>query len=78
MKRGLIEIEKEKVEIPGVLRSMLYPFRDMEVGQSFFVPCEPGKQKKLQASISRSARRMRPTKFVTRTTPTGVRCWRIE
>lgn len=50
----------------------VYPWRDMEVGDSFLV-LDPPKAFRQQVS---SRNRMGEEKFVYRTTPEGVRVWR--
>ena len=72
----MFEIEKG-VEIPKNSALALYPFKTMDVGDSFFVPCDADQREKVQRTISQCARRRQPLKFVTRQLADGVRCWRI-
>ena len=75
------KIEKEK-RIP----SLRYPFKDMRVGDSFFVSLNGRHSYKIAQSILASARfyRRRYNKedfrFITRhiKDEDGVRCWRVE
>lgn len=56
-----------------------YPFAGMEIGDSFFVPCEKGRDHRVSAAAANYARRKHAgKKFSTRRTSTGVRCWRIQ
>jgi hypothetical protein len=60
---------------PGAGRKSKYPFRDMEVGDSFM---EPGvAPKAARCAACRSGRRLNK-KFMTRTVEGGVRVWRVE
>ena len=74
----MFEIDKG-VEIPAKrARRRNYPFREMEVGDSFFVPTD--KPANVSASICGCVRSSRyPGKrFTSRKVEGGVRCWRIE
>lgn len=55
-----------------------YPFRRMEVGDSFFVPFVP---KRVQSAAAYFTRRNPQYRFCTRTVKekgvNGVRCWRV-
>lgn len=76
------------IEMPAhTSRRRRYPFTDMEVGDSFFVPLDGRKAENLASSISGSARsgraaRANGRRYVTRTVVEngvkGVRCWRVE
>ena len=63
-----------------------YPFEQMEIGQSFFVPKDYGKKEKaslkdrLNGSRIGAQRRFKPKRFALRTmtNPDGYRIWRIE
>ena len=65
-------------------KAPIYPFRFMQVGDSFFVPLEGRKIRKLTSSIMGSARskRMAGVKFSVRSViendVKGIRCWRIK
>ena len=58
-----------------------YPFREMEVGDSFFVPVDGRKRKGVQSAILGSARNERlpdmifTTRFIE--DADGYRCWRV-
>lgn len=56
-------------------RRSLYPFDDMEVGDSFF---RKGPYDRMQANILGCASRRKPKKFTTRRVTGGIRCWRIK
>jgi hypothetical protein len=74
----MFEIEKgvEIIKLRG--RDSKYPFRLMDIGDSFFVPCEKGKKEAVQRSLSQCARHSKPLKFITRQLDDGVRCWRSK
>ena len=73
----MIKIEKNipisKMKAGG--RHPKYPFADMVVGDSFEVG---GKSTRQFAGSVNSASKRCGFKFVTRTTESGVRVWRIE
>lgn len=83
----MLEIEKG-IPIPKVDKSYAYdskyPFKVMEVGDSFFVPVDREQPRKqfhrvaMNISASCRAKRMNGKKFLTRTLRDGVRCWRVE
>ena len=52
-----------------------YPFANMQVGDSFFVP---GKKSKNMAGSVANAARTRNAKYATRAVDGGVRVWRTE
>lgn len=70
-----IAIQKN-IPAPPINRVSVYPFREMEVGDSFFVTGVP------IAGIHGCARRHRPKRFACRTVcengVRGVRVWRVE
>ena len=79
----MYEIDKG-VEIPppnttnGSRR--IYPFREMEIGDSFLVPVD-GDKKLQQARIGSAASyygKRNNKRFVTRTVDGGARVWRVE
>jgi hypothetical protein len=51
-----------------------YPWRSMEVGDSFLIPSDD--PKKLQRRMYQNYRRYKPMKFETRMVEGGVRIWR--
>ena len=78
----MYEIEKE-IELPSVISlRRLYPFKEMEVGDSFFVPLNGRDSRMVSVAIMGAGRatRMKGEKFTTRVNKEkdGVRCWRIE
>jgi len=61
-------------------RKSKYPFRDMEVGNSFFVNEKldvKRMQQKLAAAASMFCRKNPDHKFKTQAFPAGVRLWRV-
>ena len=64
------------IEIPSRNVDARYPFKDMEVGDSFFTTSTP------QSYVSLNTRVLRPKKFSCRTVVEngirGLRIWRIE
>ena len=79
-----IRIEKN-IPIPALTtgRARIYPFKEMEVGDSFFVALDGRERRNVQKSIIGACRhaRLAPKKFCTRyiKEPTeGFRCWRFE
>lgn len=65
----------------GVRNSCKYPFREMEIGDSFFVPAEEITVRKLvqrmSTAVSRAARNT-GCKFAVRSDDAGVRVWRVQ
>lgn len=55
-----------------------YPFADMVVGDSFFVPCEKEKSEKIRTSIKNCARYKNNKKITTRVVDGGVRAWCVS
>jgi hypothetical protein len=73
----MFKIEKNiPIPVPtvGVRRSM-YPFADMAVGDSFEVV---GKNARQFSGATNSAMKRYGFKFVTRSTESGVRIWRVK
>jgi len=80
----MIKIEKG-VKIPpkkGGSQKKIYPFKTMVVGDSFFIPYGTGDKKKVRIVVSSAAsnfaRENQGTMFITRSSDSGVRCWRIS
>lgn len=77
----MYEIEKG-VPIPDDPRGRRgkYPFKDMEVGDSFFVSCDDEKRKKtVRNSIYASRwRREKGYKFKCSLEKEGIRVWRVK
>jgi len=70
----IFEIEKG-VPIPNIIPSRsIYPFRDMEVGDSFFVKCH----KNIYSTVTTHNKRNAPKIFTARKEGSGFRVWRIK
>lgn len=67
----MIKIEKNK---PMPQRNK-YPFRDMNIGDSFLFPAQV---KDPHSAAAVASRNYAPKKFAARVTPEGVRCWRVQ
>jgi hypothetical protein len=72
----------ESVELPQAKgKKSIYPFKTLEVGESFFIFCESEQmtktQRKMSALCVMSGKR-HGKKFVTRRVDNGVRIFRIE
>jgi len=74
----MFEIKKD-VPIPAVRmpggRGVKYPFRSMEVGDSFHADVSAAEAKKIQYAATAYSRR-NGVKFTTRRSDTGVGIWR--
>jgi hypothetical protein len=68
----VIKKGRRKKTLPG--RDAKYPFREMDVGQSFFVPGDP---EQLGKAVLGCARRVEGAKFRMQIV-TGIRIWRVE
>jgi hypothetical protein len=73
--------------IPPSRRKTSYPFDQLEVGESFVVPCEKEKRKTKAANVSQSGERFRNSdpQYANRrfhvsgtAEENGVVCWRVE
>jgi hypothetical protein len=72
------EIEKD-YPIPKIERRHKYPFKDMEIGDSFFAPFEDGvAPERVRVRIINAAKVYDPMKFITRKVDGGFRVWRIS
>lgn len=76
--------KKERPKASEVIkeRKSRYPFKDMEISDSFFVPCEVVTPAQIQAQVSTCARLYsdrhgKGWEFKTVRYPDGVRIWRI-
>lgn len=69
-----VKIERG-VPLPPARNQRLYPYPQLEIGESFFVPS--GRQAEIATQAWRWSKKLQ-RKFVTRTRPGGVRVWRIE
>ena len=83
MSDGLFRIEK-KIPIPaGRCVRTPFPFLDMNVGDSFLVPCKPDEFKRIRNRIwmqaKAFARREPEARFrvTIRFVEGGARCWRV-
>lgn len=56
----------------------LYPFDEMEVGDSFLIPCTKEEAKAKRGSVLVSTKRVPLMNFTTRITTKGVRVWRTK
>lgn len=65
------------IPMPKRPSAQKYPWRKLEVGESFFVPCE-GKRIQEFQSQTWNAGRAHNRKFATRRENGGIRVWRIE
>jgi len=74
----MIKIEKG-VKIPEKNK---YPFTQMELNDSFFVPAPNGNEDKTRSSLSAALtaanKSMRPIKFTLRKLEGGFRVWRVN
>lgn len=79
---GPFEIEHD-IPIPSPIREgkpPVYPWRKMEIGDSFLVPLDSYSRKahsRLSTALSQAGRRS-GRKFCTRRVEGGIRVWRIE
>lgn len=64
-----------KVE-SGISMPQRYPFKDMQVGDSFLLP--PGVKRTAVNVAALRYGRKHGMKFTIRKVPEGFRCWRIE
>ncbi|MBX3488902.1 hypothetical protein [Parvibaculum sp.] len=80
-----IEIDKN-IALPPLPQTFLrlYPFPDMDVGDSFFLAGKAAERQRLRQRIRCAARRFAARRaapderrFTTRAVEGGVRCWRI-
>ena len=62
-----------------------YPFENMEIGDSFLIPCLKKDKQRIQSAVSASMKRVPRMKFTTKYVVTGtdviitgVRVWRIS
>lgn len=79
----MYEIDKGiEIPAPNIANNArrLYPFPEMEIGDSFLVPGD-GDKKVLQARLGSAAcyfGKRNSKRFVTRSVEGGVRVWRVE
>lgn len=80
--------EKYKIEkgipitrrVRGLGPGAKYPFEDMEIGDSFLVPCSKEDKRKKVSTVIGSSKRVSFMKFCSQYRPKedGVRIWRIS
>jgi hypothetical protein len=71
------KITKAK-DLPPPQKRTKYPWDQLEVGDSFFVPCAPEKMPVLATSLTASGnRRVKDYRITTRREKDGIRVWRI-
>lgn len=80
--KPMYEIEKSvplPKRKPTEAQNRVYPIREMEVGDSFFVPCEPLNRFKTRNKVYSSLRayKQKGEKFSVRFAADGLRCWRV-
>ncbi len=80
MIRTSITIEKN-IPIPD--NRKLYPFSEMEIGDSFFIPMKIGEnnyrqKQKVHLAVWRFHQRHSDKKFTTASEDNGIRIWRIR
>lgn len=74
----MFQIEKN-IPIPGVAaRNTKYPFLQLEVGDSFFVPCAEEQKKSFRGRLAGRVVKIKDRKFTVRSVDGGMRVWRIE
>ena len=76
----MIQIEKGVPLPKNTTRKTKYPFREMEVGDSFFITdkIDAEKTRKKVSAAATMFCLQRDCKFKTQTFDTGVRIWRIK
>jgi hypothetical protein len=68
----------KSVPIPKIRQGTVYPFAEMEVGDSFFVPVqEPSKASSIRACASAYGKKNNVV-FSCKQVEGGVRVWRVE
>ena len=75
----MIEIEKGVPLVSWKSCGIKYPFNDMEIGDSFFIPCDEGNERETRRRITIAVdyRRIEQKKYSVRQVSGGIRCWRI-
>jgi hypothetical protein len=72
------KIEKGLPIPPGKGRGGMYPFDQMEAGDSFFVADDPGIKGTSVSNSAASYERKHNKKFSVRKVEGGWRCWRVK
>ena len=73
----MYEIERG-VEMPVIKKTAKYPFKELAVGDSFFVPDEAGMSGRRMHSTAYNYGKRYGMKFVARRVEGGMRVWRQE
>lgn len=58
-------------------RASIYPFAEMSIGDSFFVPLTAKKTNSVTGATNYYNKKLAPKKFVCRSFKTGTRVWRV-
>ena len=76
----MLKVDKNiPIPLPRGKRTSIYPFKEMEVGDSFLVPSsEIEERRRIARSVYSSAHKHRPSRFVVRHTNEGIRVWKVE
>ncbi len=76
----MFEVEKG-VPMPKPVRAgrqTKYPWKELAVGDSFFVPADAVKPQSARGAVRTANRIYADRRFATRTVEGGIRVWRIE
>ena len=79
----MIKIEKG-IPIPSASLKNQYPFHDMSIGDSFFIPFSEKEEKRVRANLYvEISKYLRATKgearsFITRSVKGGCRVWKVK
>ena len=76
----MFEVESDITIPPHRGRPTLYPWANMNVGDSFFVPDVPGRKRNrgISAANNRAFDPKIKEKYATRSVEGGVRIWRVK
>jgi hypothetical protein len=77
----MIKIDKN-VPIPAIGKQDKYPFAEMQIGDSFFLPCDSKNEYKIRGQVLHHAKlRLKTTPdfaITTRKCDGGLRVWRVS
>lgn len=74
----MFKIEKN-IQIPPLRgASKKYPLSEMEIGDSFLVPCDKEDADAVRNRVTQNFYSIRPKRFTGRVVEGGVRVWRID
>jgi hypothetical protein len=74
----MFEIEKD-IPLVGRNKSRKFPLGQMEIGDSFVIPCEADEDIHRARQVASCAnQRYKDKKFASRTVDGGIRVWRIK